>query len=267
MGKKYVHGYTSRESQRLHDQAATLTDLLHFDTLYPSGHRVLEAGCGVGAQTTVLAKHSPGAQFVAVDISDDSLVQAKRLVQAEGIENVQFELQDVNDLTFKSDSFDHVFVCFLLEHMKDPTKTLLELKRVLKSGGTMTIIEGDHGSAYFHPDSEAAKKTIRCQINLQSRSGGNANIGRSLYPLMVQAGFGNPYVTPRMVYADDSRPALVEGFTRNTFTAMVKGIRDKAVDMKLIDLKTFDQGIRDLYQTAEPGGTFCYTFFKAQAVK
>jgi ubiquinone/menaquinone biosynthesis C-methylase UbiE len=267
MSEGYVHGYTSKEGQRLHDQASALTDLLHFDTLYPSGHKVLEAGCGVGAQTTVLAKHSPGARIVAVDISEESLIQAKRLADIEGIENVQFESQDVNALTFENDSFDHVFVCFLLEHLNDPVKTLLELKRVLKEGGTMTVIEGDHGSAYFHPDSEAARKAIKCLIRIQARSGGSANVGRSLYPLMVQAGFTNPYVTPRIVYVDDSRPALVEGFTKNTFTAMVGGVRDKVVDEKFIDLETFDQGIKDLYRTAEPGGTFCYTFFKGQAVK
>ena len=267
MGEGYVHGYTPEEGQRLHDQASVLTDLLHFDTLYPVGHKVLEAGCGVGAQTVVLAKHSPGARFVAVDISEETLAQAKCLAEDKGIKNVQFQLQDINALSFEDDSFDHVFVCFVLEHMSDPVKTLLELKRVLKDGGTLTVIEGDHGSAYFHPDSKAARKAIECQILLQARSGGNANIGRSLYPLMVQAGFGDPYVTPRVIYANGSRPALVKGFTRNTFIAMVEGVRHKLTDETLIDQKTFDQGIKDLHRTAEPGGTFCYTFFKGQAVK
>ena len=59
----------------------------------------------------------------------------------------------------------------------------------------------------------------------------------------------------------------MEGFTKNTFTAMVEGVRDRALEEKLIDPKTFDQGIEDLYRTSEPGGTFCYTFFKGQAVK
>ena len=178
-----------------------------------------------------------------------------------------FRHQDVNNLEYEDGHFDHVFVCFLLEHMSDPLKTLLELKRVLKKGGTMTIIEGDHGSAYFHPDSEAARKAIGCQVYMQARSGGNANIGRSLFPLMVEAGFEEPYVTPRMVYADDSRPALMEGFTRNTFTAMVEGVRDSVAEGDLLDLATFDRGIRDLRRAGEPGGTFCYTFFKGQAVK
>ncbi|MBV8457682.1 MAG: methyltransferase domain-containing protein, partial [Acetobacteraceae bacterium] len=46
-------------------------------------------------------------------------------------------------------SFDHVFVCFVLEHMPDPETALAELQRVLKLGGSRTVIEGDHGSALF----------------------------------------------------------------------------------------------------------------------
>ena len=51
----YVHGYDPTEMQRLQDQASTLVDLLHADTAYPPGASVLEAGCGVGAQTVTLA--------------------------------------------------------------------------------------------------------------------------------------------------------------------------------------------------------------------
>ena len=49
---RYVHGYSQWESERLRDQAGTLAELLHRDTHYPAGRKVLEAGCGVGAQTT-----------------------------------------------------------------------------------------------------------------------------------------------------------------------------------------------------------------------
>ena len=51
----YVHGYEGLESLRLRDQARTLEELLHGDMRYPPGATVLEAGCGVGAQTVALA--------------------------------------------------------------------------------------------------------------------------------------------------------------------------------------------------------------------
>ena len=78
----YVHGYTEKEASRLVDQATTLTELLHSDTAYPPGSLVLEAGCGVGAQTITLAAGSPQAEFISVDISQESLAQARQRVHS-----------------------------------------------------------------------------------------------------------------------------------------------------------------------------------------
>lgn len=265
MAHQYVHGYDVRESVRLQDQAATLVELLHGDTAYPAGSSVLEAGCGVGAQTVTLAKNSPGAQITSVDISEASIREAEAQVRAAGFSNVRFQQGDIFALPFAPASFDHVFVCFVLEHLSRPAEALRALKGLLKPGGTMTVIEGDHGSAYFHPDSAAARRAIGCQVELQRRAGGNAMIGRQLYPLLAQAGFADVRVSPRMVYVDASRPALVDGFTRKTFTAMIEGVREAAVVAGLAERGAFDEGVRDLYRTAESDGVFCYTFFKAVA--
>ncbi len=263
----YVHGYDESENLRLRDQASTLVELLHSDTAYPAGSRVLEAGCGVGAQTVTLALNSPRASITSVDISELSLGQAKRAVDARGIHNVSFSRADVFHLPFPPEVFDHIFVCFVLEHLAQPVAAVRALMKVLRRGGSLTVIEGDHGSAYFHPDSEAARKAVWCLTELQKRAGGNAHIGRELYPRLREAGFETVHVSPRMVYVDGSRPNLVEGFTKKTFTAMVEGVRAGALSAGLIDRATFEQGIADLYRTAEPDGVFCYTFFKAVAAK
>jgi ubiquinone/menaquinone biosynthesis C-methylase UbiE len=263
MSNAYVHGYDHRENIRLQDQASTLVELLHADTFYPAGSRVLEAGCGVGAQTSTLARNSPDALITSVDISEASVTEAKRKAAAEGLTHVQFEQADIFNLTYGPNSFDHIFVCFVLEHLSRPVEALHALKNHLRKGGTITVIEGDHGSAYFHPDSEAAKQAIQCQVELQRRAGGNAMIGRELYPLLQSAGYTDIRVSPRMVYVDSSKPGLVEGFTKKTFTAMIEGVRESAIKAGLVEQHVFEQGIRDLYRTAEPDGVFCYTFFKA----
>jgi len=180
---------------------------------------------------------------------------------------VMFQQGDVYSMTFAPDTFDHVFVCFVLEHLSRPREALAHLRQVLKPGGTITVIEGDHGSAYFHPESPYARKAIRCLIELQARAGGDSLIGRTLYPLLLESGFRHVTVSPRMVYVDSSRPQLVEGFTKNTFTAMVEGVRERALAVGLIDQETWEKGIRDLHRTAEADGTFCYTFFKAVATR
>jgi hypothetical protein len=63
----------------------------------------------------------------------------------------------------------------------------------------MTVIEGDHGSTYFYPESSAAHLAIQYQVELQRRAGGDALIGRKLYPLMLAAGLAAVHVSPRMV--------------------------------------------------------------------
>jgi SAM-dependent methyltransferase len=262
MAGTYVHGYQPREHERLQDQAGTLVELLHSDTTYPAASSVLEAGCGIGAQTVTLARRSPEARFTSVDISADSIAAAKRRVDDAGITNVEFRQADIFELPLGAASFDHVFVCFVLEHLSRPEKALAALGGLLKPGGTITVIEGDHGSAYFHPRSEAADAAIRCQVELQARAGGNALIGRQVYPMMVEAGFDAVRVSPRIVYVDSSRPNLVDGFTRRTFTAMIEGVRESALAAGLIDAPSFDAGVRDLHRTAEEDGVFCYTFFK-----
>lgn len=70
-----------------------------------------------------------------------------------------------------------------------------------------------------------------------------------------------------MVYADSRKPELVEGFTKNTFTAMIEGIRGAALELELMSEGYFNKGVADLYRTTEADGVFCYTFFKANAVK
>jgi SAM-dependent methyltransferase len=264
----YTHGYSERESERLHDQANTLRDLLHHDTVYPPGSRVLEAGCGVGAQTIILAKNSPEAEFTSIDISLDSISKARDLINREKISNVRFRQADIFALPFEEESFDHVFVCFVLEHLQDPVKALNELRKVLKTGGSLTVIEGDHGSCYFHPETSEALLAWRCLIRVQAYLKGNSLIGRQLFPLLNKAHLKKINVSPRIVYADSSKPELVDGFVRKTIIPMVEGVEKQALELKLIEKASWDKGINDLNKVADsPDGTFCYTFFKGVGIK
>ncbi|MCX6903602.1 MAG: methyltransferase domain-containing protein, partial [Verrucomicrobia bacterium] len=265
---RYVHGYSEREAERLHDQAGAVCDLLHHDTLYPPGSLVLEAGCGVGAQTVTLARQSEQARFVSVDISPESLEKARALAAGHGLRTVEFRQADLFALPFSEASFDHVFVCFVLEHLAEPEGALACLRRVLKPGGTITVIEGDHGSCYFHPEGAAALRAWRCLIESQARLGGDSLIGRRLFPLLQQAGFQKVRVSPRVIYGDHSLPVLVDSFWGRTIIPMVEGVKEKALAMGLVDEEAWRLGLRELHEVIErKDGTFNYTFFKAVAVR
>ena len=227
----YVHGYSDIEASRLVDQANTLINLLHNDTKYFADSLVLEAGCDTGAQTIILAKQSPLANIISIDLSKYSLGRAEALIKKENIPNVAFMLANIFELPFPQECFDHVFVCFVLEHLERPLEALQELKSVLKPGGSITVIEGDHGSYFCFPESSEAFLDVKCLVDVQSRLGGNALIGRQIYPLLNQAGYKYVKVSPRMVYADACRPHLVEGFTKKTFISMVEGAKEQSIEL------------------------------------
>jgi ubiquinone/menaquinone biosynthesis C-methylase UbiE len=267
MREDYVHGYSEEEANRLKDQANALVNLLHEDTKYPAGSKVLEAGCGVGAQTVMLAKNSPNAQITSIDISEESIKHAKELVEQNGFSNVKFQQADIYNLSFEDETFDHIFVCFVLEHLQDPIAALKSLKRVLKKGGSITVIEGDHGSCYFYPESKSAIKAWECLIECQKRFDCNPMIGREIYPLLVNSEFKDIQVNPKIVYVDSSKPELVEGFNKKTIIAMVEGVKDQALELELMDKESWEKGINDLYKTTEPNGVFFYNFFKGTGIK
>ena len=264
---RYTHGYSTAEARRLTNQANGIADLLHADSQWPSGSHVLEAGCGVGAQTAIIAARNLAARFTCVDLSAASIERAKMNTQAAGLSNVTFAVADLARLPYPDGHFDHVLVCFVLEHLPDPALVLKEMMRVLTPGGSVTVIEGDHGSAYFNPDNAAARHVIAAQVELQRANGGDANIGRRLHPLLAAAGFTEIEVVPRIVYVDDGNPERKREFVINTFTAMIEGISKRAVERGLRTETQMRRGIEALKTTARSGGTFNYTFFRARALR
>lgn len=264
----YMHGYSEREAERLHDQSAILRQLLHSDVAYPAGSKVLEAGCGVGAQTVALATNSPAAQFTSIDISPQSLDQAKALIESQGITNVRFQHADIMDMPFANGSFDHVFVCFVLEHLDNPTRALVEMKRVLKAGGTITAIEGDHGSCFWNPETIASRKAWQAMIQVQINLGHDPLIGRRLYPLLAQAGFEVKGVVPLWAYADARNPELLDGGINRILAPMMETAREEAIEQGLIDRSTWEKGISDMHRASlPPDGSVFYTWFRGTATK
>lgn len=258
----YIHGYSNEESLRLHLQANVLESIIHNDSIFSNNSKVLEAGCGVGAQTRILASKNPRSHFISVDVSEDSVIEAKRMIDKANISNVEIKQADIYKLPFKNETFDRVVVCFVLEHLNNPIQALTELKRVLKKGGSLMAIEGDHGSVFFHPTSKYANDAINSQIQLQKLNGGDANIGRKLFSLFQAINLKYISVSPKIVYIDPTKPKLAEGFLKNTFTAMIEGVRENAIQKGIINKQIFEKGIMDLNQIIESKGVLATLFLK-----
>ena len=266
--KKYVHGYSERETERLHDQSLILEELLHDGTVYPPGSRILEAGCGVGAQTAILSNRNPKSAITSVDISEESLEIARARAVEEGMANVDFLKGNILHLPFPEESFDHLFVCSVLEHLDNPSLALARLKRILKTGGTITVIEGDHGACVWHPETPESRKVWECLVEVQISLGHNPLIGREVHPLLEEAGFRVREVIPRWIYTDGGSPEKLDAGVNRIIVPMVATARDQSIASGLVDEKTWEKGLGDLSRVAaSTEGTFFYTWFKGTAWK
>jgi ubiquinone/menaquinone biosynthesis C-methylase UbiE len=98
------------------------------------GRRVLDAACGTGYGSAILAG-AGAASVTAVDRSEDALRRARRAAT----EGVRHERADLAALPFEDGAFDLV-VCFeAIEHVDDQDRVLDELVRVLAPGGVLAI--------------------------------------------------------------------------------------------------------------------------------
>jgi SAM-dependent methyltransferase len=245
-----------------------LESILHEPGCFPAGSHILEAGCGIGAQSEILLRQHPDLYITAVDISADSLRHARERLACYVPGRLQLQQADMQHLPFEDDAFDGLFVCFVLEHLVDPCRVLRELHRVLKPGSKLIAVEGDHGSCFWCPETQAALDVWSCLIRAQQQLGHNPLIGRELYPLLEQTGFSVVRLEPRYVYGDGLQPGLLDGMVNQIIVPMVQTAREAALEAGWVTQARWDEGIRDLEGSGKPPeGTFCYSWFRAEAVK
>lgn len=260
----YLRGYSAAEATRLGVQSELLEDLLHNGTAFADGAEVLEAGCGVGAQSMVLARRSPGASFTCVDIAEASLARARDRAAAAGITSARFQHADLLALPFEAGSFDHVFMNFVLEHCGNPAAALRELHRVLRSGGSITITEPDHATTVFHPATNAARAVFGGMLQAQATMCGDGRIGHRLFSLLQAAGFHVDSVEARPLYVDarstDRAVAVVDGI----FVPALETTSGNMIAHAGMDPRAVADGLDDWRRLgADPGLVVCTTLFRA----
>jgi ubiquinone/menaquinone biosynthesis C-methylase UbiE len=184
----YVHGYGTREQQRLVEQAEHWRHRLIADgtTLEP-GTRLLEIGCGVGAVLAVLGQEFPGIRLHGVDIERKQLDFARGHLERAGVEAILLEA-DAHALPFEQESFDHIWMMWFLEHVADPPGVLREARRVLVSGGAITAIEVDYATAHADPSTPALEALFRAMVQGMAAAGWS-DAGTRLPGWLREAGF------------------------------------------------------------------------------
>ncbi|NMP05999.1 tetratricopeptide repeat protein [Cyanobacteria bacterium 150NLHA] len=103
-----------------------------------SNPKVLIAGCGTGQQI-IHASRYKNAKIIAIDLSSKSLAYAMRKTEEYGIQNVDFRIMDILDISKLGKKFDIIECKGVLHHMSEPQQGLLALINNLKPGGYVKL--------------------------------------------------------------------------------------------------------------------------------
>lgn len=186
----YIHGFSRAEQARLVRQAEILAPGVIEGLQLTGSERVLELGCGVGAELKLLARRWPGLSLTGVDRSPSHLAAARELLEPEiRVGRVTLLEADARALPFPDDSFDRVLTIWMLEHVADPAAVLREAERVLHPDGRAVLTEVDNASFRFEPPLEAIADWWDRFNDWQQHAGGDPYVGRKLEALLHTLGW------------------------------------------------------------------------------
>ena len=148
-------------------QQGMLNDYLA-DIKFPPGADVLDAGCGTGAVSRVLARYPGVGRVVGVDPSPVFLAMARKL--AADLDNLSFIEGDCRSLPHGDGSFDAVVFHTTLSHVPGPENALSEAFRVLRPGGLLALFDGNYtttslATGDFDPLQSCADATMAALVH------------------------------------------------------------------------------------------------------
>jgi ubiquinone/menaquinone biosynthesis C-methylase UbiE len=149
--KPYVIDYDD-EPRRLEKQAQIADLESYFDKFpLPLEAKVLDAGCGSGAMTRLLAQHVPQGFATGVDTRPEYLAYARRAAAEVGINNIEFKEGNIFNLPFDDNSFDLVWCRYVLQWVNEPIQAVAEFKRVTRPGGLVVCCHFDGFGVTHYP--------------------------------------------------------------------------------------------------------------------
>src|SRR5262249_59249590 len=113
--------------------------------------RLLDVGCGPGSITRGLAERVAPGEVIGLDLSKDTLEDARRDAAARGLTNLKFQEGSVYALPFADGVFDVVYAHQVFQHLRERDAALREMLRVLRSGGLAAIRAVDLGTPAYLP--------------------------------------------------------------------------------------------------------------------
>lgn len=186
------------------------------------GADVLDLGCGPGFVSELLAELVPAGSVTGVDASAALLAQAGARMVALGHSHVRFVEAWADRLPLPDASVDFAYSRFLFQHLSAPAAVLKELRRVMRPGGRVVLVDTDDAALLIHPEPAGLSALLTASQAAQARVGGDRLIGRKLRSLLVSAGFERVRVELQPFTSEDVGMAtfvdITLGFKRQIVT-------------------------------------------------
>lgn len=263
---QYLHGYSAEEQKRLLKQAKFLEPWVYPGVNLEKCKNVLEVGCGVGAQTSILLKRFPRTKFTGVDISSDQLLVAhERLRREVKTGRVELVHADATNLPLEDRTYDGAFICWFLEHVPDPLRVLKEVRKKLRPGSPIFISEVFNSTLFVDPYSPALLRYWFAFNDYQWTIQGHPFVGVQLGNLLKAAKYRKIQTELRPFYFDSrdvrGRKAMI-AYTKELLLSAAPGlIKTGRVSHSLV--RSMNKELNELQRSRD--SLFFYAWFRAVA--
>lgn len=127
-----------------------------------SGDRLLDVGCGTGSWTKVyLNLVGRSGEVVGIDILQDNIDKANKRNFAS---NVKYQRSSLDEVHTVRGEFDVIMLGNVFGYIQQPQRTLIELKKKLKTGGRIIVRQHDEGAMLLNPVSEQVLSRVKAAV-------------------------------------------------------------------------------------------------------
>lgn len=263
----YLHGFSDEEQTRLRQQAKFAEHAIYRDIDFTNAQEVLEVGCGVGAQSEILLRRFPDIKLTGIDFNPRQLQAANAFLNSkEEIKNRYKVLEmDAMNMSFNAGEFDGAFLCWVLEHVPDPSRVLSEVRRVLKPGARVFITEVMNSTFFVDPYSPNVWKYWTAFNDFQYDNAGDPFVGAKLGNILTSLGYSLIKTKMFTWHLDNRHPAKRKEMFDYWLSLMLSGA-EQLMESKYIDKQTIDAAIKEMNDVkVNPNAVFMYSFMQAEA--
>lgn len=264
---KYLHGFTKKEQDRLIHQAQFLEPYVYAGVDLEFAKRLLEVGCGVGAQTKIMCRRFPHLKIDGVDLSKPQIDTAKTYL-ADEIKQKRVRLfeQDAQKLNMAdAGKYDSAFLCWFLEHVPDPLLVLKNVRRQLAPGAKIYCSEVFNQTLFMEPYSPAYLKYWFEFNDYQDSINGHPFIGAKLGNLLMAAGFKDIQLEVKPFHFDARTPERKTAFTEYFFQILLSAEQNLLAEGRITKdlVKEMKKEVSRVMNTKD--SVFFYSFIRATA--